>query len=87
MPLESPLVFYPRMTARSVAILVNHAWTYARLRISLARARLRHRRGVRYTDAAIAPETGVDPLVLATQARSTPASRRRQSGRAARTAS
>jgi uncharacterized radical SAM superfamily protein len=83
MPLEPPLVFYPRIAARTLHKLVNHGWTYMRLRISLAQARARHRRGAPYVDAAIAPSTGVDSLVLATEARSTPASRRRQQRRLA----
>jgi uncharacterized radical SAM superfamily protein len=83
MPLEHPLVFYPRLAARSLYKLVNHGWTYARLRISLAQARARHRRGTPYVDAAIAPPPGVDSLVLATEARSTPTSRKRRQHRLA----
>jgi len=84
MPLENPLIFYPRIAARSLYKLVYHGWTYGRLRISLAQARARHRKGTPYADAAIAaPSTGVDNLVLATEARSTPASRRRQQNRRA----
>jgi hypothetical protein len=84
MPLENPLIFYPRIAARSLYKLVYHGWTYGRLRISLAQARARHRKGTPYADAAIAaPSTGADNLVLATEARSTPASRRRQQARRA----
>jgi hypothetical protein len=84
MPLENPLIFYPRIPARSLYKLVYHGWTYGRLRISLAQARARHRKGTPYADAAIAaPSTGADNLVLATEARSTPASRRRQQARRA----
>ena len=83
MPLENPLIFYPRIAARTLCKFVYHGWTYGRLRISLAQARARHRKGMPYSDAAIAPSTGVDNLVLATEARSTPASRRRQQARRA----
>jgi hypothetical protein len=84
MPLENPLIFYPRLIARTLHKLVNHGWTYGRLRISLAQARARHRKGPPYADTAIAaPSTGVDNLALATEARSTPASRRRQQARRA----
>jgi uncharacterized radical SAM superfamily protein len=84
MPLENPLVFYPRIAARALYKLAYHGWTYGRLRISLAQARARHRKGTPYADAALAaPSTGVDNLVLATEARSTPSSRRRQQARTA----
>jgi hypothetical protein len=83
MPLENPLIFYPRIAARTLCKFVYHGWIYGRLRISLAQARARHRKGMPYADAAIAPSTGVDNLVLATEARSTPASRRRQQARRA----
>ncbi len=82
MPVESMLVFYPRMAARTAYKLVCYGITYARLRISLARARARYRRGEPYTDAAIAPAAGgVDRLVVETAARSTPAARKRQRNR------
>jgi hypothetical protein len=45
MPLENPLIFYPRIAARSLYKLVYDGWTYGRLRISLAQARIRHRKG------------------------------------------
>lgn len=84
MPLENPLIFYPRIAARSLYKLAWHGWTYGRLRISLAQAQARHRKGIPYADAALAaPSDGVDNLVLATEARSTPASRRRQQARTA----
>ncbi len=81
LPIENPMVFYPRLAAQSIYRLANYALTYGRLRVSLARARARHRARRPYTDAAIAPLTGVDPLVAETAARSTPATRRRQEGR------
>ncbi len=78
MPIESPLAFYPRRAARIVYRMANYAFTCLRLRASLAQARMRWRRGEAYTDAAIAPSSGVDMLVAETAARSTVASRRRQ---------
>ena len=81
MPVESPLVFYPRMAARTFYKLVRYALTYARLRISLAQARARYRRGEPYTDAAIAPAGTVDRLTAETAARGTPAARKRQENR------
>ena len=84
MPLESPLVFYPRMALRWIYRAGAYAATYARLRLSLAIAESRFKRGVPYTDEAIAPITrgGVDPIVAETAARSTPAARRRLEKRA-----
>jgi uncharacterized radical SAM superfamily protein len=77
MPLENPRLFYPRIAARTFSRFWQYVYVYARMRVSLARARGQHRRGKPYVDAAIAPLTGVEPLIAETEARSTPAARRR----------
>jgi radical SAM superfamily enzyme YgiQ (UPF0313 family) len=87
LPIEHPLIFYPRQAARLVWKLARYAGTYMGLRISLARARMRHRAGKPYVDAAIAPAAPnvgvIDALVLETAARSTPVARKRQERRLA----
>jgi hypothetical protein len=83
MPLENPLFFYPRIAARNIYKIARYAHSIVRLRISLARARMRWRKGVAYTDEAIKPvETGtVDALVAGTADRSTAYARKRQENR------
>jgi hypothetical protein len=53
--------------------------------VSLARARVRWRKGLPYTDHAIAPLTGIDPLLVQTADRNTAVTLRRQELRAQRT--
>jgi hypothetical protein len=78
MSIENPLVFYPRTLARSAYKMAGYAATYAGLRVSLARARVRWRKGLPYSDHAIAPLTGLDPLLAETSNRNTPVTLRRQ---------
>jgi len=82
MPIENALTFYPRMAARSVFKAATYLNTYAHLRVDLARARVRYRRGLPYADAAIAEVDGVDPLIAETAMRGTDVTRRRQEIRA-----
>jgi hypothetical protein len=58
--------------------MAGYAATYAGLRVSLAQARMRWRKGLPYSDHAIAPLTGLDPLLVETADRNTPLSLRRQ---------
>jgi len=79
MPIESPFAFYPKLVARWAYKVPGYVTTYARLRLSLAlAARARGREDqIPYTDHAIAPATGIDPLIAETAARATASSRRR----------
>jgi uncharacterized radical SAM superfamily protein len=83
MPLENPLIFYPRMAARALYKAAVYGHTLVRLRISLARARMRWRKGIPYVDDAIKPvETAVaDALVAETAERTTAYARKRQDAR------
>jgi len=83
MPLENPLIFYPRIAVRNIYKIARYVHSIVRLRISLARARMRWRKGVAYTDEAIKPvEKGtVDALVAGTADRSTAYARKRQENR------
>ena len=83
LPIENPLIFYPRLVARDVVKYARYAHTYVRLRISLARAQrsAARLRADAQSDAAIASASGVDQLVIETATRSTPAAKRRQENR------
>ena len=83
LPIEHPLVFYPRLIARNVIKYAGYADTYLRLRISLARAQRSAAKLVAdaRSDPALAYAEGIDQLVIETAARSTPAAKRRQEDR------
>jgi hypothetical protein len=84
MPLENPLVFYPRCVARFVRTSIVYLVTYARLRVSLRRAWRAWDKQDQYPymDESIMPTSeSVDPLVSETIARSTPNAIRRQEKR------
>ena len=87
LPLESPIVFYPRLAWRLARKATAYCVTYARLRISLAVAwRAWEKQDIYpYTDEALVEASGAnDALVAQTLARSTPyAQRRRQKRNAA----
>jgi len=84
LPIESPVVFYPKLAARTAYKLFEYGKTYAWLRFSLWRARREFARNgfSVYRDAAIEQvASGVDAIIAETEARSTPAARRRQQNR------
>jgi hypothetical protein len=84
---ENPLVFYPRYGWRLARMAARYVTTYARLRLSLARAWRAWEKQDQYPycDEAITPASGtIDPLIKETQARSTPYAKRRQELRARR---
>jgi len=84
LPLESPLVFYPRLWAKNVWKTACYVRTYAVLRAQLWRAEKLYRdRPTVIVDPAILPAgAGRDTLVVETEARSTAATRRRIEKRA-----
>jgi uncharacterized radical SAM superfamily protein len=87
MNLESPFIFYPRMTTRFIYKLGRYAGTIARLRWQVARSWRRYGSQPRsqIVDPAIRPaEKGADELLAQTAARTTEAARRRmeRNGRA-----
>jgi uncharacterized radical SAM superfamily protein len=82
---ESPFVFYPRCAWRFARAWSRYLATYARLRLSLARAWRAWEKQDQYPywDESLAPAAGMlDPLIEETRARSTPYARRRQEMRA-----
>ncbi|WP_286202980.1 B12-binding domain-containing radical SAM protein [Rhizobium lusitanum] len=84
MPLENPVRFYARYAWRFVRTITAYAYTYIRLRLSVAKAwRAWGRQDLfPYTDEAIATiDMRNDPLVQETAARSTAYTKRRQENR------
>jgi hypothetical protein len=82
---ESPFVFYPRCAWRFARAWSRYLTTYARLRLSLARAWRAWEKQDQYPywDESLAPAAGtLDPLIEETRARSTPYARHRQEMRA-----
>ena len=84
LPLESPLVFYPKLLAKKVWKTAVYLRTYAVLRAQLWRAEWRYRdRPAKIVDPAILPAgAGRDALIVETEPRSTAATRRRIEKRA-----
>ena len=84
MPLENPIPFYARYAWRFARTIAAYAYTYVRLRLSVAKAwRAWGRQDLfPYTDEAIgAIDMRNDPLVQETAARSTAYTKRRQENR------
>jgi hypothetical protein len=83
LPIEGPLVFYPKLIVREAIKYARYVKTYVRLRIGLARAQrsAAELRSGAHPDPAIALAGGVDQLVLETAERSTPWAKRRQENR------
>ncbi|NTG51079.1 radical SAM protein [Agrobacterium rhizogenes] len=84
MPLENPIPFYARYAWRFARTIAAYAYTYIRLRLSVAKAwRAWGRQDLfPYSDEAIAAvDMRNDPLVQETAARSTAYTKRRQENR------